>query len=348
MVTSRLVIDLAALAANFRAFQKTAAQGSCAAVVKADAYGLGVVPVAARLWREGCREYFVATLAEGESLRAALPQARIYVFEGAHAGNAKGLVEGELIPVLNHPGQLDCWRSHAPGRPAAVQFDTGMCRLGFEHETPAELFDGVQVELLVTHFACADEPGHPLNQRQSERFQRLRARFPGVRVSLGNSAAMLTDPALVGDLGRPGIGLFGGNPFIGQANPLAPVVSLQGRVLQVRDVQAGVQVGYGASYRAPRASSLAIVGVGYADGLPRSLSNRGAAWVAGERRPIVGRVSMDLTTIDVTGLSVRPGDWVEFFGRGIALDEVAAWADTIPYEVLTGLGSRPTRVYLGT
>jgi alanine racemase len=346
-VSGRLLIDLDALAANYRACHAAAAPGNCAAVVKADAYGLGAVPVARRLWREGCRQYFVATLAEGAGLRAGLPEALIYVFEGAHADNAAGLVAADLIPVLNHEGQLECWRSRAPGRPAAVHVDTGMSRLGFDHDVPAERFSGIPVALLLTHFACADEPAHPLNLLQSERFARVRARFPGVPVSIGNSAATLGGPATAGDVGRPGIGLFGGNPFVGLANPMAPVVALQGQVLQVRHVEPDVAVGYGASYRTTRPSTLAIVGVGYADGLPRLLSNRGAALVAGERRPIVGRVSMDLTAVDVTGLPVRPGDWIEFFGRGIALDEIAAWAETIAYEVLTGLGARLDRIYLG-
>jgi alanine racemase len=346
-VGGRLRIDLDALAANYQGFREAAAPATCAAVVKADAYGLGVARVAPRLWREGCRQFFVATAAEGVALRAVLSRARIFVFEGATPDNHSSLVETDLIPVLNHPDQLACWRASAPGRRAAVHFDTGMHRLGFDWDASAALFDGLPMALLVTHLACADEPAHPLNRLQVDRFERVRARFPGVPVSIGNSAATLFGPGMAGDVARPGIGLFGGNPFGGIGNPMATVVTLEGQVLQVRDVARDETVGYGASFHADRDTTVAIVGVGYADGLPRLLSNRGAVLVAGERRPIVGRVSMDLTAVDVTGLPVRPGDWLEFFGDGIALDEVAGWAETIDYEVLTGLGARLERVYHG-
>jgi len=346
-MSGRLRIDLDALAANYQAFLEAAAPGACAAVVKADAYGLGALPVARRLWREGCRQFFVATAAEGRALRGALPRARIFVFEGACADTLDALLESDLIPVLNHETQLACWRDGAPGRPAAVHVDTGMHRLGFSRDVPAALFRGIPVALLITHLACADEPQHPLNRQQFERFDAVRARFPGVPVSIGNSAATLFGSGMAGDVGRPGIGLFGGNPFAGGSNPMAPVVTLEGRILQVRSVEPDDTIGYGASYRVDGPMTLAVVGVGYADGLPRLLSNRGAALVAGERRPIVGRVSMDLTVVDVTGLPVGIDDWVEFFGAGIALDEVAGWAETIGYEVLTRLGPRLERVYLG-
>jgi alanine racemase len=346
-VSGRLRIDLDALAANYRMFQAAAAPADAAGVVKADAYGLGAIPVARRLWREGCRRYFVATAAEGAALRAGLPDARIYVFEGVEPDTAGTLLAADLVPVLNHEGQLDCWRAAAPGRSAAVLFDTGMHRLGFGWDAPATTFDGVPLELLMTHLACADEPGHPLNRLQIERFAAIRARHPGVPASIGNSAGALGVVGAAAELCRPGIGLFGGNPFSDRVNPMATVATLEGRVLQVRTVPAGEAVGYGASFRARGAVTLAIVGLGYADGLPRLLSNRGMAWVAGERRPIVGRVSMDLTVVDVTGLSVTVGDWVEFFGPRIPLDEVAGWAGTIGYELLTRLGPRLERIYVG-
>ncbi len=346
-MSGRLLIDLDALAANFRTLQAAAAPAATAAVVKADAYGLGALPVARRLWREGCRDFFVATCDEGRALRIALPQARILVFEGVEPESAAALEEAGLTPVLNHAGQLDCWRARAPGRPAAVLFDTGMHRLGFPWDVPAERFRGQPVALLMTHLACADEPAHPQNRLQIERFASVRARFPGIPVSVDNSAAVLGCPGGAGDLGRPGIALFGGNPFADRPNPMAVVVTLQGRVLQVRNVAADEAVGYGASFRARDTVTLAVVGVGYADGIPRLLSNRGMVWIAGERRPIVGRVSMDLTIVDVTGLAVEPGEWVEFIGAHVALDEVAGWAGTIGYEVLTRLGPRLARVYRG-
>jgi alanine racemase len=346
-VSGRLRIDLDALAANFRRFQAAAVERGAAAVVKADAYGLGAGPVAQRLSREGCTDFFVATAAEGESLRVVLPDARILVFEGARPDSVPILRRAALIPVLNHAGQLDCWREAAPGSPAAVLFDTGMHRLGFPWDTPAERFAGQPLALVMTHYACADEPGHPLNRVQNERFAAVRARFPRIPVSSGSSAAVLGCRDAGADLGRPGIGIYGGNPYADRANPMATVVTLEAQVLQVRDVPAGEAVGYGASFRTNRAMTLAVVGIGYADGVPRLLSNRGMVWVQGERRQIVGRISMDLTTVDVTGLPVAADDWVELFGGHVALDEVAAWAGTIGYEILTGLGARLERCYSG-
>jgi alanine racemase len=344
-VSGRLRIDLDALAANFRRFQAAGAPRGAAAVVKADAYGLGAGPVVRRLSREGCTDFFVATAAEGAVLRSSLPDARILVFEGARPDSVALLLRATLVPVLNHAAQLDCWREAAPGTPAAVLFDTGMHRLGFAWDTPAERFAGQPLAMLMTHYACADEPDHPLNRLQTERFAAIRARFPGVPVSTGSSAAVLGCGATAADLGRPGIGIYGGNPYADRPNPMATVVTLEARVLQVGDVPAGEAVGYGASFRTDRPLTLAVVGIGYADGLPRLLSNRGMVWVRGERRQIIGRISMDLTTIDVTGLPVAAGEWVEFFGQHIALDEVAAWAGTIGYEVLTRLGPRLERCY---
>ncbi len=346
-MSGRLLIDLDALAANYRALQAAGAPAATGAVVKADAYGLGALPVAGRLSREGCRDFFVATCGEGEALRAAVPEARILVFEGAEADTVAALRAADLVPVLNHDAQLERWRTEAPGCPAALMFDTGMHRLGFAWDAPPERFRAVPVALLMTHLACADEPEHPLNRVQLERFASVCARFSGVPISIGNSAAVLGAPGRMGDLCRPGIGLFGGNPFADRPNPMGAVVTLEGRILQVRTVAADEAVGYGASFRARDTVTLAVVGVGYADGIPRLLSNRGMVWIAGERRPIVGRVSMDLTIVDVTGLSVRAGQWVEFFGAHVTLDEVAGWAGTIGYEVLTRLGPRLERVYRG-
>ena len=345
-MSGRLRIDLDALAANFQALQAAADPGVSAAVVKADAYGLGALPVAGRLWREGCRHFFVATSTEGRALRKGLPRARIFVFEGATAESMADLIECKLIPVLNHEGQLACWRGAGATGPVAVHVDTGMHRLGFACDLAPSLFDGLEVALLMTHLACADEPRHPLNLLQRERFERVRAHFPGIPASIGNSAGVLLGAALSGDIGRPGIGLYGGNPFAGLENPMATVVTLEGRILQVRSVAANDAIGYGASYQASQPMAVAIVGLGYADGLPRLLSNRGMAAVNGVRRPILGRVSMDLTAVDVTGLAVAAGDWIEFIGSTVPLDEVAGWAQTISYEVLTRLGPRLERIYL--
>lgn len=345
-MSGRLRVDLDALAANYRACCQAAAPADLAGVVKANGYGLGAEPVARALWRAGCRSFFVATAEEGAGLRGVLPQARVLVFEGAHAGNVQTLREAGLVPVLNHPGQADVWR-RAGGGEAAVHVDTGMHRLGFPDDVVPDALAGVEVALLVTHLACADEPDHPMNRAQLARLAALRRRFPGVPVSLGNTAAVLQGALLAGDLGRPGIGLYGGNPYVSGENPFRPVATLEGRVLQLRAVAGGDAVGYGATFVASADMTVAVVGVGYADGVPRLLSNRGMAGVAGRRRPIVGRVSMDLTAVDVSGCPVAEGDWIELFGATVGVDEVAAWAGTIAYEVLTGIGQRPLRVYRG-
>ena len=332
MTHARLTVDLDALAANYRKFRDGAAGGS-AAVVKANAYGLGVAPVARRLAAEGCRQFFVATDAEGRELRRILPDTEtfdIFVFSG--------VVEAEdLIPVVNHPGQM------RPG-PIALQVDTGMHRLGFDEFDADTVPAGTEIRLLMTHLACSDAPDHPLNGEQIARFQAFAARFPGVRVSIANSAAILTG---VEGMGRPGIGLYGGNPYAAQENPMRCVATLEGQVLQVRRTPAGESVGYGASHVTQRDTVIAVLGMGYADGVPRALSNCGQAAFKKIRAPIIGRVSMDLTLVDMTDLPlVRPGDWIEFFGRSVSLDEVAAWAGTISYEILTGVGNRVSRLYV--
>lgn len=348
-MTRRLRINLAALSANYRLFQSSCAGGSSAAVVKADAYGLGMTSVARTLWREGCSDFFVATCEEGVQLRDLLPKARIFVFEGARVETAPVLADAGIVPVLNHPGQLEAWKRLGGGGAAAVHLDTGMHRLGFLWDADVEAFSDIDLVLLMTHLACADEPDHPLNAIQRQRFAsaaaRFHARFPGLRCSVGNSAGVLSGVEGDGGLGRPGIGLYGGNPLADSASPVRPVVTMEGQVLQLRRVLPGESIGYGASHLASREMAVAVVGLGYADGLPRLLSNRGEVFCDDRRCPIVGRVSMDLMTVDVSGVSVVPGDWVEFMGEHISVDEVAAWAQTIPYEILTGLGSRHQRIY---
>jgi alanine racemase len=343
-VSGRLRIDLGALVANYRLFRDAARPGRAAAVVKADGYGIGTASVARALWSAGCREYFVASAAEGSRLRAVLPDATIFVFEGALDDTVLDLLTDGLTPILNHAAQLDVWRQTTSGAPAAVHIDTGMHRLGFPLDVTASDFRGIRTSLLVTHLACADAPDHPMNQLQLERFNRVREWFPGVPVSIGNSAAVLR--GLAGDLGRPGIGLYGGNPFLDEPSPVRPVVTLEGRILQLRQVAAGDAIGYGAAFAAASAMEVAVVGIGYADGLPRLLSNRGEAAMGGRRCRIVGRVSMDLTTVDVTGMNASLGDWIEFMGPQVSVDEVAAWAQTAAYEVLTGLGARMAREYI--
>jgi alanine racemase len=347
-----LRIDLDALARNYRQLRERAKPGESAAVVKADAYGLGVERVARRLLREGCRRFFVATLAEARELRALAPDAEIGVFEGALASTVDALAEIEARPVLSSIEQVERWRGR--GR-ALLHLDTGMNRLGLRAADVAalakrkDLLDALTLDFVMTHLACADEPDHPMNAEQLARFERLRAFLPSTRTSIGNSAGTLTDAAHRGDLARPGIALYGGNPFSDRPNPMEAVAALTAPILQLHDVGEPEPVGYGATYVANPPARIAVVGIGYADGYPRSLGNRGTAAVHGRRVPVVGRVSMDLISIDIGALpreAVAVGDAVELMGPTIGVDEVAAAAGTISYEILTGMGRRLVREYL--
>lgn len=346
-------VDLDALARNYRMLRERAKPGECAAVVKADAYGLGVERVAGRLLREGCRRFFVATLAEAQQLRALAPDAEIGVFEGALASSVGALAAIEARPVLSTLEQVERWA--AKGR-ALLHLDTGMNRLGLRAADVAalaqrrELLDALTLDFVMTHLACADAPEHPLNSEQLARFEQLRAIVaPSVRTSIGNSAGTLIDAAHRGDLARPGIALYGGNPFSDRPNPMEAVVTLTAPILQLHDVGEPEPVGYGATYVAAPPARIAIAGIGYADGYPRNLGNCGTAAVDDRRVPVVGRVSMDLLSLDVTGLAretVRVGAAVELIGATVGIDEVAAAAGTISYEILTGLGRRLVREYV--
>ena len=350
-----LVVDLDALARNYRRMRDAAAPAECAAVVKADAYGLGLAPVAARLALEGCTRFFVATVDEGRELRRLLPDATIYVLEGVPGGAAAALHAAFLTPVLNSLDQIACWTA-AGGGAAILHIDTGMARLGLaESEVEAlaaqpALLDGIDVEYVMTHLACADTPSHALNGAQLLLFERLRARLPAAPTSIGASAGTFLDRAHRGDLVRAGIGLYGGNPFSDRACPVEPVVTVRARIVQLRDVAVAGTVGYGATYAVQPPCRLAVCAVGYADGYPRAVGNRCVASFDGTRLPVVGRVSMDLTCIDVSALpagALRPGDYIDLIGGAVTLDEVAVAADTIGYEILTRLGSRLERRYIG-
>ncbi len=352
-VNVRLVVNLDALARNFALVRSRSGAADCAAVVKANAYGLGVERVSRRLYAEGCRHFFVATLEEGLELRGFTPDAAIHVFEGPLSGDTAPFVEAGLVPVLNSLEQVESW---APTeRPAALHLDTGMTRLGMsEAEVDAlsrrrDLLERLDLDTVMTHLACADEPEHPANREQLERFERLRARLPAARTSVGNSAGALLGGAHAGDMIRPGIALYGGNPFAARPNPVETVASLLARVVQVQRVERGQTVGYGATHRVEPGTRIATVAFGYADGYPRCLGNRGFAHAAGRRVPVVGRVSMDLIGLDVTALpadALGPGAYVELFGPNLPLEEVARLAGTINYEMLVRLGQRVRRDYV--
>ncbi|WP_300302339.1 alanine racemase [Ferrovibrio sp.] len=363
-----LTIDLDALVANWRRLGGMAPKAECAAVVKADAYGLGAAKVGPALFAAGCRRFFVAHSTEALALREAVPEATIHVLHGPAAGAEADLAAANLSPVLSTPGQIAAWAAEARrlGRklPAAIHIDTGMNRLGLNEaeanvlvQDPSAL-DGLDVQFVMTHLACSDEPDHPLNQAQRERFAAWRQRFPALKGSLANSAGIFLGADYHHDILRPGIALYGSNPLDPAAGPrreasrMAEVVHLQGRILQVRSVDRGDTVGYGAGYIVEKPSRIATVAVGYADGFSRALSGRGSAVIRGRqghvRVPIAGRVSMDLITLDVSALGADdclPGMSVSLLGGGIDIDEQAACAGTIGYELLTQLGKRYRRVY---
>lgn len=361
--TAILTIDLGALATNYRTLCALAPGADCAAVVKADAYGLGMAEVAPVLWEAGCKTFFVATLAEAEALRALLPAAIIYVFAGLSPGTASFFHRRDLHPVLNSAEEIGEWAAYC-GRvgeklACAVHIDSGMNRLGLSPAevdrvaAAAELWSALTLALVMSHLACADEPAHPKSETQRKLFDTMRARLPNALASLANSAGILLGAPYHYDLVRPGIALYGGRPQRSGQRTFAPVVELLGRILQVREVEAGERIGYGAIRTLQRPSRVATVAVGYADGIFRSLSTRDeeeglVVHIAGHAAPIIGRVSMDLITIDVTDVpasAAARGAWVELIGAKVSAHEFARHASTIDYEVLTNLGRRALRRY---
>lgn len=360
-----LTIDLVALKENWRRLDAAAGRAECGAAVKGNAYGLGIEPVARALWEAGCRSYFVARPKEGEELRGVLAEATIYVLDGLFAGQAEFYAKRNLCPALISIEEAREWaafgRVYGRKLPCAIHVDTGINRLGFSlAEFDALLADsftmeGLNVTLLMSHLACADDPPHPLNARQRAAFEAVRAKLPGVAASLANSSGIFLGDGYTHDLVRPGIALYGGNPLPNVANPMRAVAILEGAVMQLRHVAAGDTVGYGGTWTAQRESRIAILGAGYKDGVPRALSSRephgpAQVFINGQRCPIIGRISMDMMGIDVTGLpegSVTRGTRAEILGRHIMIDEAASWAGTISYELLTRLGSRYARLYTG-
>lgn len=339
-----LTVDLSAVARNFHALQGLIGV-PVNPVVKADGYGLGAAAVARRLMAEGARTFFVARAAEGAALREALgAEPVIYVLDGCHGQSAGMIKAANLRPVLNQPGQIEAWTA-AGGGACGLQLDTGMNRLGFRVEDAPEAFEGL--ELVITHLACADEPTNPMNRAQRDAYAAAVTRYPGVTRSFANSGGCFLGPDFAFDVARPGICLFGGGPEGRPDSRIAPVATLNAQIMQVRDVPAGETVGYSQGYRAEAPIRVATCGTGYADGVMRSNSPRGQVWVAGELRPILGRVSMDVLAVDVTGLDVAAGDTVEIFGANRLVDDAATAAGTISYEMLTSITPRVPRLYVG-
>jgi alanine racemase len=357
-----LTIDLAAIAANWQALARQLMAVECTAVVKANAYGLGLKPVVTALARTGCKTFFVADLAEARTVRAGAPQATIYVLHGFTLEGADAFIELGVRPVINSMTELAEWDTFVAARGwqggAALHVDTGMHRLGVSPEEAAALAPRVHtanhgIALLLSHLACAELPDHPLNAIQLKMFRELRTLYAGIPASLANSSGIFLGDAAHFDLARPGAALYGINPTPSRPNPMKSVAELAGRILQIRSVGRDQTIGYGAAWTARRNSRIAVVALGYADGLLRAGSGSderpgGSGIVAGKRCPIVGRISMDLLALDITDLpdgAVRRGDLATLIGGELSIDDVAAAAGTIGYEILTRLGPRCHLIY---
>jgi alanine racemase len=371
-----LEVNLGAVVANWQRLRQQHQSHHVAAVVKANAYGLGVAPIATALAQAGCPYFFVATLAEAIELRRILPQHPIAVFAGVQAGEAAYFLHENLVPVLNDFSQLERWekalaerkveRKTGSGTPvaAALHVDTGMNRLGFSiadalrFASQPERVTAAGIRLILSHLACASDPEHPMNQQQATLFQNLRQHFPQIPASLANSAGIFLDEVLDSagifhyELGRPGCALYGINPFDALPNPMQPVVTLSAPIVQIRTTTAEAEtVGYAASVTVPKGTRIATVALGYADGWHRILSNhpRLGGYLAGQFSPLLGRISMDLVTLDVSHLPAEQctaGMRVEFINAQQTVDVVATAAQTIGYEIFTRLGNRIKRHYV--
>jgi alanine racemase len=360
-----LTIDLDAIVANWRKLEKTAVPAECSAVIKANAYGCGIEPVAKALAGAGCKTFFVATLDEARAARAALPQAAIYVLSGFFQNTAEAYAKIDCRPVIGELNELAEWdvfcrRSGWSGG-AAIHIDTGMNRLGLTVLEAQGLIPRINagdhgITLVMSHLVSAEQLNSSVNARQLAAFREIASVFTGVPASLANSSGIYLGAAFQFDLVRPGAALYGINPTPEADNPMQPVVDLKARIIQIRNVERGDTVGYGGTWTARRPTRLAVVAAGYADGYFRAASatdgTRGAeVIVAGKRCPIAGRVSMDLIGVDITDLppnAARRGHMVTLIGEGITVDELAHHFGTIGYEVLTSLGRRFARVYKGS
>lgn len=354
---SSLTVDLDAVAANWRLLDALH-PGQTAGVVKANAYGLGAAYVAPKLFAAGCRNFFTAHLSEALAIRPLVEDAKVMVLHGILPGEAAVFTHHGIIPVLSSLTEIARWADEAKrlGRvlPALLQADTGMSRLGLSAEETRILFDnpdllaGIDITHVMTHLTNAEIPGHPGNEAQYQGILQFQARFFGAKLSLANSSGLFLAPKFASDLARPGAALYGVNPTPGQPNPLAPVVRLHGKIIALRDIEPGTEVGYNGVWTARRPSRIATVAVGYADGYFRCLTNQAFGYFDGTPAPLVGRVSMDLTTFDVTGIAnLNLGDSLELLGPHCTPDDLARAANTNGYEILTALGARYQRHYIG-
>jgi alanine racemase len=355
---SCLTIRLGAVVENYHRCARLAGPAAIAPTVKADAYGLGALPIAGALTTAGADTFFVARLEEGIALRRHLPKARIFVLDGAQPDFVEALHRYALTPVLNSLAQISAWSAAAPEHTrldAAIHIDTGMSRLGLSAcelsvlaAQAAKRLDRLRLVLVMSHLACADESGSSMNAMQLARFRAALAMLPPAPASLAASAGLFLGPDYLFDIVRPGLSLLGGDPRAHRGqNPFLVAARLSTRVLQLRRIDKDQSVGYGATFRSARPTVLATVALGYADGLMRAIGNRGAGAIEGTLVPVVGRVSMDVTVLDLGPHSTaRIGDEIEFFGDQISLAAHADAAQTNAYEILTRIGPRVKRFYV--
>lgn len=362
--TGVLTVDLDAIVANWRKLEKSAVPAECAGVVKANAYGCGADQVARALSNAGCKTFFVATLDEAAVVRAAAPTAAIYVLDGFFQNTGDAYARIDCRPVIGDLNELAEWdvfcRRTGWAGGAAIHIDTGMNRLGLTVAEAQGIVPRIHagdhgITLVMSHLASAELLNNPANAKQLAAFREVASAFSGVPASLANSSGVFLGSQFQYDLVRPGAAVYGINPTPEADNPMQPVVELKARIVQIRNLERGETVGYGGTWTARRPTRLAIISAGYADGYFRAASandgTRGAeVVVAGKRCPVAGRISMDLTAIDVTDLdktAARRGHLVTLIGEGITVDELAHHFGTIGYEVLTSLGKRYARIYKG-
>ncbi len=365
-----LSINLDALVSNWRSLRDLSGEAECAAVVKANAYGLGIEEGVPALLRAGCKTFFVAHLSEGLRVRKCTPNSVIFVLNGLVPAAAAVFAQNALSPVLGSPYEIAQWAAFCAENkqrfPAAIHIDTGMSRLGLSvaetHDFAATLRDQpFDLTLVMSHFIRSEEAEHPINQKQIDTFSALLRLFPGIPASLANSSGIFLPQKPHFNLVRPGYALYGGNPLPEQPNPMKPVIKLQARIIQIRDVPLGTDVGYNGRWTSPKPCRLATISVGYADGYPRSASGTsekhaaktpaGAVLINGILCPLVGTISMDLMVIDVSDVPVsvlQPGAVVTLIGDCLTIDSVGENAGTIGYEILTNLGQRYTRHYISS
>ncbi len=364
--TLTLDIDPKAIAQNYQTFVQASGIAKCGAAVKADAYGCGVQTIAPILLANGCQDFFVADAQEGAILRRLVGNANIYVLNGVFEETIPTIVSSNLIPIINSKHQLNVWQgagfiqsnSQSSTQPYALQVDTGMNRLGLSIDDAAQTLDQMPAKpcYIISHFACADNVNDPKNADQLSAFQALVTKYPDIKASMANSAATLSNPNSRFDLTRPGIGIYGGNPFSTQDNPMAVAVTAKTKIIDIRPIAKGETVSYGATFTAQKPMRIATCGVGYADGYPRSASGNGIAlrsaeaqgaqvYFKGMKFDCVGRATMDLTMFDVSDIDdteIKIGDWLELFGHNILIDELAERTGTISYEILSSIGRRNT------